>query len=143
MIKHWYFPENNHNILDLVNNNKLPVDGLIFQSKGSYQEDIYKWKSLENLTIDFYLQLDTDNLYEAYVFKFGMLYKTNIKVIGRTIFTEELHRKVVECKYIPDQNSWVTVKIRDDKVNPNSYQVLDETLKLLKDPITLENLIAL
>jgi hypothetical protein len=140
-IKYLHFPENQTNILDLVNNNHLHIDGLIFQSLGNYNEDIYKWKSPENLTLDFYLQLGINNTYEVYVIKSGRLFRIDAKISDRIILTEEFHKKIVECKWIPDKNYWEPFKIRHDKLHPNSCKVTEETIKLLKDPITLDNII--
>ena len=156
IFKKWYFPGNQYDIFQLINNKisllnskcsveggdlLLPVDGLIFQSLGNYDEDIYKWKSPENLTIDFYLQLGINDIYEVYVFKSKLLYKVDIKISGKSTLPGELHKKIVECKWVPEQNYWEPVKIRDDKLNPNSYEVVQSTIKLLKNPITLDNII--
>lgn len=139
--KIWYYPENHYVITKLINNNHLPIDGLIYQSIGHYNEDIYKWKSPENLTLDFYLQLKTDGTYEVYVYKSGRLYQIDIIISDRIMLSEELHKKIVECRFIQEKNYWEPVKIRYDKLRPNSYEVTQNTIKLLKDPITLDNII--
>ena len=139
--KTWYYPENHYVITKLINNNLLPVDGLIYQSMGNYNEDIYKWKSPENLTLDFYLQLKSDGTYEVYVYKSGRLYQIDITISDRIMLSEELHKKIVECRFIPEKNYWEPVKIRYDKLGPNSYEVTQNTIKLLKDPIILDNII--
>jgi len=141
MSKNWYFPGNQYNITQLINDDNLLIDGLIFQSMGNYNEDIYKWKSPENLTVDFYLQLGINGTYEVYVFKSKRLYKIDVKVSGKLVFLEKLHKKIVECRWLPEQNYWEPVKIRDDKLNPNSYEVAQSTIKLLKNPITLDDII--
>jgi hypothetical protein len=140
-VKYLYFPENQINILELVNNSELLIDGLIFHSIGNYEGDIYKWKSPENLTLDFYLQLEINNIYEVYVIKSGRLFKMDIKISDRIMLTEEFHKKIVECRFIPDKNYWEPLKIRHDKLRPNSYEVTQNTIILLKDPITLDNII--
>jgi len=138
--KHWYFPGNQNNIAQIIDNNEIPIDGLIFQSIDHYNDNIYKWKSPENLTLDFYLQLGINGMYEVYVFKFNRLHKINIKISGNTIL-EELHKKIVECKYNQQKDYWEPLKIRNDKIRPNSYQVMQNTIELLKDPITLADII--
>lgn len=138
--KIWYFPGNQYNIYQLVNSNEIPIDGLIFQSLNHYNDDIYKWKSLENLTLDFYLQLDDNGTYEVYVFKFDRLHRIDLKISENNML-EELHKKIVECKYISEQNYWKPLKIRNDKLRPNSYLVTQNTIELLKNPITLCSII--
>ena len=138
--KDWYFPGNELNIYELINSNEIPIDGLIFQSMGFYKDDIYKWKPPQNLTLDFHLQLGINGTCEVYIFKSQRLHKINIKISQNTNL-EDLHNKIVECRYIPDKEYWEPLKIRDDKLRPNSYQVLQNTIKLLKNPITLDNII--
>ena len=140
--KPWYFPGNKHNIIQIIDDINIPIDGLIFQSINSYNDNIYKWKSPENLTIDFYLQLDINNKFEVYIFKFNRLHKINI-TISENMLIEELHKKIVECKYISDKNYWKPIKIRNDKLTPNSYKVTQSTIELLKNPITLEDIISI
>lgn len=141
LCKDWYFPENQQNIYNIINNNKIPIDGLIFQSITYYTDDIFKWKSPENLTLDFYLQLSMNGTYEVYVSKFQRLHKIEIKITENIILLEDLHKKIVECKYISEKNCWMPLKIRYDKLYPNSYEVVKSTIELLKDPITLDNII--
>jgi hypothetical protein len=141
LYKDWYFPGNYHNIYQIINNNKVPIDGLIFQSISNYNSDIYKWKSPENLTLDFYLQLNINGTYEVYVFKFKRLYKMDIKILENITLLEDLHKKIIECKYVPEKNCWEPLKIRYDKLNPNSYEVAQTTIELLKNPVTLNNII--
>jgi hypothetical protein len=141
LYKEWYFPDKNCDLHEIINNNKLPIDGLMFQSVTNYDDDIYKWKPSENLTLDFYLQLTTDGKYDVYIFKSRILHKMEIKISDNIILLEDLHKKIVECRYVFENNSWEPIKVRYDKINPNSYEVVQNTMEILKNPLTLDDVI--
>jgi hypothetical protein len=139
-VKTWYLPPNYENINNILADDLLPIDGLIFQSMGHYDGDIYKWKPVEKLTIDFYFQLNNDNNYCVYIAKSGKLNKLNVNISGGNISSNLLNDQIVECCWNSIGNYWEPIKVRYDKLTPNSYNVVMDTMNMIRNPITFDQI---
>lgn len=138
--KTWYFPEDKKLVSDIINENNSQLDGLIFQSVDIYEKSIYKWKPPENLTIDLYVQMGAD-CWEAYASQRGQLKKVKLVFLHGFFSAEQIHKKIVECRWSASEDIWNPIKIRDDKLYPNSYEVVISTMNLIKNPVTINNII--
>jgi hypothetical protein len=115
-------------------------DGIIFMdiTKNVLQSIVYKWK--EHHTIDlkyinkqFYIKtktyLNIKNLrnYNIVIKKFNITINNNA---------------IVECKVEYSSNTWniYPYKIRSDKINPNYINTIKDTLNIIKNYVTLENI---
>ena len=134
-LKTFYFGSEISGVIDEYKFNKHMADGIIFQSCGPYDNAIYKWKPPEQLTIDFYL----DENYVPYVINRGELFRFNANVKSTS---DVLVNTIVECKWNNKSGYWEPVRIRSDKMYPNSFKVAIATVKMLRNPITLEDVIA-
>lgn len=111
------------------------TDGLIFQSLGPYyNNETFKWKPIEQLTVDFYVKDSVPYVIEGNkLIPFG---------IGRVHIPEALKNSPVdifECRFIRGQG-WLAVRARPDKVTPNSHLVASSNYALIRNAITEENL---
>lgn len=109
-------------------------DGLIFTpGKSPYRKliedrSILKWKPLEQLTIDLLVSHSSKTLMDS-----------SGRVIDLPTDFEELKDddgQVVEFNYIDGKLN--KIRVRDDKTRGNGPIVVDQTLKLIRDPITAE-----
>lgn len=138
--KTFYFPEDHVDIINLYNNSTLPLDGIIFQSLGSYNNKIYKWKPNDKLTVDFYLQSDLSGQIIPCVLRSNTYFKMDYSV-SINMPLDDLNRKVVECQWEPEKNHWIPLRVRFDKPLPNAYKVAMSTIQMLNTPISLQDIV--
>lgn len=128
----------------------------------------HKWKPLRDTTMDFLLVLDSSRNRCSFFTKRNQeaCFHQGLDVTFRNCSTfvqgdqkekagqmdrlchpllavpqQHLHLEVVECFYCPHQLLWKPKKIRRDKMFPNSKYVLKETIKIMKKPIFLSEMI--
>lgn len=88
-------------------------------------ETMFKWKPLDRITVDFKVN---DN-HELFVWDRGSyVYEANL-VGGK----EEHKGRIVECRF--DGHSWIPVKIRDDKPQPNNRRTFFRTMVNIRENI--------
>lgn len=143
-----------HHIVENVEHN---TDGIIFTPKNKKvgihtQYDLFKWKPKNLHTFDFKIAIETignvDNI-TAYVSDKGenIPYAQCVEDSdeGR-IFIEGLSKNcpefsngsIVECEF--RDNLFYPIKVRSDKVHPNSLKTIRGTLVNITEDITLEEL---
>ncbi|CAN5845221.1 hypothetical protein BH23THE1_BH23THE1_35890 [soil metagenome] len=140
IMKRFYLPNQRDQLLHDYNNSQLPLDGLIFQSLGSYKDNVYKWKPLENLTVDFYLTRVEPQKWSAYVLK-SKRFVQFCTVCSECKSPELFDNKIVECRWNLDRLRWEPVRIRYDKLGPNSFFVARSNVSMLENPITFESIV--
>ena len=125
----------------LDSNPGYDIDGLIYTSKGSYADPIYKWKPISHCTVDFWVTLDTkrrktrlyvtitknaanrmNKRYDKYVLKLKedsifVPYQFNsTDLFQKTEDGQRIRNKtVVECRYDIKKSKWIPMRVRDDK----------------------------
>jgi hypothetical protein len=127
------------------------IDGIIFGD--IYSNIRYKWK--KNITIDFYIKI-TGSIIEFYI---GNIKKNNGKKwFGKGKYVHELYHtqtieevdddewykfnnNIVECFY--RRNKWKPIRIRADKKFANNILTVISNIKMIKNPITLDDLLRL
>ncbi|XP_060517361.1 mRNA-capping enzyme [Cylas formicarius] len=122
-------------------------DGLIFQpSKDPYIagrcDEVLKWKPLSMNSVDFRLKIVTENGPGIIPKKVGYLYVGQLdqpfaKIKSKDV--KHLDNKIIECKYENDQ--WVFMRERTDKVYPNSYNTAKAVFSSILKPVTKEKLL--
>lgn len=125
-----------HNIRHLIDNlSTHDTDGLIFTPceepvRVATNETMFKWKRLENITIDF-MNIDSN------------LYTQNrnvpIKICETNWAHEYPNNTIIECSYV--DGTWKPLKIRTDKDYPNSIKTYNRTLSTIRENITLEEIV--
>ncbi|XP_020708815.2 mRNA-capping enzyme [Athalia rosae] len=122
-------------------------DGLIFQpAKEPYNPgasiEVLKWKPLSMNSIDFRLQIVTENGKGILPRKIGNLhvggYEPPLDQMKITKEIKGLHNKIIECSYKNGQ--WVFMRERTDKSFPNSYDTAIAVSQSIRDPVTTEKL---
>ena len=112
-------------------------DGFIFYSSGTYFQTIWKWKPLHQLSIDFHITVINDR-WIPQVFNKGKLSRFKKYTVSSTTFTtDQVNGKIVECVWSNYAKCWIPIKIRPDKLFPNSRKVAFDTFKMIYRPITL------
>ena len=111
------------------------TDGLIFtpcydRVRIATHESMFKWKSLENITIDF--KVKDNKIY---------LQDRNVPVyVSKPDWASKYaDNSIVECCYV--NNEWKPIKIRIDKDYPNSIKTFDSTMKSIHENIKIQEII--
>ena len=63
-------------------------------------------------------------------------YNAPVSEIKLTKDLRQLDRKIIECKWDKETNSWVFMRERTDKSFPNAYATAEAVLKSIKEPVT-------
>jgi len=145
----------------LIEEDKLDhaVDGIICTPRnkriGSLtQNDLFKWKPRNKLTIDFKIVKHPEGGITAYVNKKGLLVDyahARHNSPEEKKFLEELakncpdfiNKSVVECEYDDVNESYIPIKVRADKILGNSEFTVRKTMVNIRENITIEELIEL
>lgn len=110
------------------------TDGLIFQSLGPYyNEETFKWKPLDQLTIDFFVK---DSM--PYVVEKNKLVPFGIGRVEIPEALKNIPEEILECKFVRGKG-WKAVRPRPDKVLPNSRMVAVSNYELIRKAITEED----
>ena len=132
-IKKFYSINNLECLLNNVSSNS--VDGLIFTPwdepvRVGTNDRMFKWKSLENITIDFRVENG----------------KTYIQNRNRPVYVSNPSwardypdNSIVECCY--SDKKWIPIKIRDDKDYPNSVITFDNTLMSIREDVSVQDIL--
>lgn len=94
-----------------------------------------KWKPLDKLTIDFQIEF-TSSLVELNVSN-----ETNVQVFATgeiRNFIGYSNGDIVECKFLHE--SWIPIKLRDDKKKPNFKTIAFDNFNSIKIPFDVEAL---
>lgn len=127
---------------------KKYFDGLIFQPPGDYYQTSYKWKPIDQLTIDFLLERREgyDDVYEMYALshssdkKYERFSPRGKDLVVRTD-VENVHDRIVECLWDPSQESFTFYAFRDDRDEPNKIDVAKNVWRDIENPFTAEDLL--
>lgn len=126
------------------NDLQFPIDGIIFQSLGSYYSNTYKWKPLEYLTVDFYLHQIDSNTFFPYVVEDNQLVRfgnSPIFIKDSKIDNISINHRIVEFRFSNDK--WIPIRIRLDRHFPNSKRVADKNFDLINKPIALTDVLSI
>jgi hypothetical protein len=129
-------------------------DGLIFTPSGPYipysSSHLMKWKYCDRLTIDFLFKF-TDEGHVALVGKGGdvMIDWPDFdltpgdwgKLTSSLAKTLDPSQAVIECAYDNEIDKWRFLTLRPDKDRPNHLTTVQHTLFIVKENITLEELV--
>lgn len=134
------------------------TDGIIFTPKykkigTNTQFDLFKWKPRNLHTFDFKINLSDEGV-TAYVNKNGVHVPYARALKGteeENIFLNLLHKNcpdfingsIVECSYDDVNILYEPVKLRLDKIHPNSLFTIEKTLLNIRENITIDELINL
>jgi len=133
-VKEQYYLKYLHTMFDC--NKELKNDGLIFQCASDaivpYRNtNMYKWKPFNKITIDVFV--DNDKIVSCWNDK-------SLLDIPFCIENEEFIDSpgIYECLFI-DEQKLKALKKRNDKLNPNSYDVIQRIQNTLKNYVAIEN----
>lgn len=122
-------------ISTIMNETKFVIDGLVFTPVNSgYFGKIFKWKPSEKLTIDFQI-IDSNTIGVKNSANQIVPFQTNDKIVIGPDFQAG---DIVEFAHQPGK--WITMRLRDDKVEPNFERVAYDIVKMIENPIQLETL---
>lgn len=94
-------------------------------------ETMFKWKPLERITVDFKV-IERNGSFGLYVWDRGSyVYESPIQA------GEKYKDKIIECRY--DGNSWLPIKVRNDKPQPNNRRTYYRTLVNIRENIKIED----
>lgn len=129
---------------------KMPVDGLIFtpvfSRSNSMFQTIYKWKDTSACTIDLLYQngkllvsydKNTTRCMEDILDHFPKAFRINHDALNAHTVSDG---DVLECRIMDDEIRCVGV--RKDKVYPNTLKTCLHTLTVVKENVTLQEIIA-
>lgn len=155
--KKFYFDDFYKSTNDALDENKefnkknIGTDGIIIQSiEVPYKnEETYKWKDENNLTIDFLVKktnndnynLLTRNKNKEYVIFRGnsnKLYLKNVNFPEGKFLDQEIDGKILEFKWQKD--NFVPYRIRNDRPFPNDEHVAFDIWNDIHNPITEETI---
>jgi hypothetical protein len=140
--------------LDAIPHKPYGNDGLIFNNiNDTYTTgSVYKWKPLEQLTIDFDIHQIGPTTFDLYVkndtkrkggrklpFKGNKRYPTtgHIEISPPLINNTHLTTgQIVEMRWDYDNNTFVPLRIRHDRDQPNNYSTAVDVWNDIIDPIT-------
>lgn len=130
-------------------------DGFIFTPLNMpyINKETYKYKFPETMTIDFSVQLhsqnDNINLYKLFVYdeknqliEFNFNNKTyylQCDISSNDICKDIKNNNIVEC-FFTKKNFFIPYRIRHDKLMPNFYRVAQDVFNDILNPITLKDL---
>ena len=130
-------------------------DGFIFTPLNMpyINKETYKYKFPETMTIDFSVQLhsqnDNINLYKLFVYdeknqliEFNFNNKTyylQCDISSNDICKDIKNNNIVEC-FFTKNNFFIPYRIRHDKLMPNFYRVAQDVFNDILNPITLKDL---
>lgn len=157
-IQHYYPPSQYDKAL-MDYENKFELDGLIFYPTNEYlpklNRNCFKWKPLAHLTADFVLRkdkLDSSKYYLCVLDDEGY-FSVHSWITSKPSNKDydALCNHVVECKFdknsksefwnskhrswIISKGSWIPLKIRSDRTNPNPGWLVHSIEQYLKNPI--------
>jgi mRNA guanylyltransferase len=156
-----FYPFEELSILEnMIKENKIDhhVDGIIFTPKykkigTNTQFDLLKWKPRHLHTFDFKINISDEGV-TAFVNKNGV----HVPYARASKNTEEeriflsllktncpdfINGSIVECSYDDVNVLYKPIKIRHDKIHPNSLYTIEKTLTNIRENITIEELIHL
>jgi len=114
-------------------NKKYKNDGLIFYQAGDYNQQIYKWKYPELLTIDFKIKYDPiKKSCNVYVKDRYMYIQYNVKANLSGLADEMIY----EMSWDFENKLFNPKRIRYDRNEPNNITTANNIRKLLENPIT-------
>ncbi|XP_047506957.1 mRNA-capping enzyme [Pieris napi] len=123
-------------------------DGLIFQpSLDPYIpgacENVLKWKPSNMNSIDFRLNIVTQEKPGMLKEKVGQLYvgqdERPVATIKVTKAIKNLNNKIIECRFEDDK--WVFMRERTDKSYPNSFKTAKAVFESIVNPVTKDYLL--
>ncbi|PRP74459.1 hypothetical protein PROFUN_06588 [Planoprotostelium fungivorum] len=133
------------------------TDGLVFTCRNEpylirSAHSMYKWKYSDKLSVDFRVVIERDNRLKFYVtsrrdspeVEYNIEPKlSNRDELVRDIQSHERTRReqrdygtIAELKYDPWESSWVYCNLRGDKTTPNHISILLDTLEVLSENVT-------
>ncbi|XP_062200440.1 uncharacterized protein LOC133903094 [Phragmites australis] len=124
------------------------ADGLIFQDWDDpyvtrTHEGLLKWKYPGMNSVDFLLELGSDNRQLVFLYERG---KKKLLDGARIEFPNEIDPssvagRIVECSWNKEEQYWVCMRIRSDKSTPNDINTYRKVMRSITDNITEEKLL--
>ncbi|KAJ3393400.1 hypothetical protein HDU92_007764 [Lobulomyces angularis] len=115
---------------------KYNMDGLIFSHLNkNYNYKQYKWKW--NMTID--MKVINKKLYSTSSDK-GMQIHDRFVIQN---YSKSLEGKICEFEVLKDSNTLVYIKTRDDKRNPNSEYVVNDTINNINNNMNINDILGI
>lgn len=153
-LKHYLFPKDGTifdragSILLNVKEKGIPNDGLIYNHLDDrYDRNaiIYKWKPIHLLTIDFMVVEDADaerKTFKLYIrTKDGLVHYKNLVFQPTSEDISLINNSIVEFTYSNERKSFIPLRIRNDKIDPNFIHVADDVYNDIMNPITEDTII--
>lgn len=115
-------------------------DGFIFihtcsKFEAGTCESVYKWKDLQDISIDLFVNESS----EVFMSRQGQHIPFTHSVVEYELPLVECCMHIVEFCY--DGSAWFPALIRNDKNTANDIYVVNETIKSVRQPITLQDLV--
>jgi len=128
----------------IYDTNLYKNDGLIFTPILDIYDNkyTYKYKEPKDLTIDFKIKYISDSIDNVELYYFNLNTKLNEKLINYNGYTSKKYKNddIIEFKYCNDNKRFESIKIRSDKLFPNSYPVVMDILTDIQNPIDINTI---
>jgi len=149
------------NMVRLDKKGKIPTDGIILQSPGKYFSNMtWKWKEFDKLTIDFLftpfskeeLEENKDNINKKYAYWISAgrrevfqgtkshPYSGVVQLDSDELDQQKLSNKIVECRWDLDELSFVPIRIRIDRTQPNNTYTAKNIWEDIVNPFAINTL---
>lgn len=137
-IKKIWHPDQIDDFMCEYNKSTIACDGIIFHPIQDYGNGlIWKWKPKHLLTIDFVVFKENDKYIPHVLGKDKYIRYGDREVIG--FLEKEFDGEIVECKW--SNTHWTPIRIRSDKLYPNSPKVANINMNMINNPIEIEDIV--
>lgn len=142
-----------------------PIDGFIFNrlwcSYEPYRNDeesVIKWKPNHDITLDFVVLekehkiewITKDERYQEFILSEGNVYLSLStidthcpQIFSCATFTDDqidmYQNQIVECSWHNIHKNWIPIRLRADKIAPNTLITIKQTLENIIDPIQISD----
>jgi precorrin-6B methylase 2 len=158
MMKKFFFSDMSYDAINeainiYLDENPAKVDGIILQPDAPYKsKDIYKWKPISHITIDFLLRPvhDEANVFWLRTFDKGheVTFYGNerdpidgkVHIANGRFEGNDVSNNIVEMAWNPKKHSFVPYRLRYDRPKPNAYHIIMDIWRDINDPINIPTL---
>ncbi|GMH26022.1 hypothetical protein Nepgr_027865 [Nepenthes gracilis] len=130
-------------VKEFIPNLSHEADGLIFQGWDDpyvprTHEGLLKWKYPEMNSVDFLFEVDANGRELLYLHERG---KRKLMEGNRVVFRDgsdpsSYSGKIIECSWDSEEDVWVCMRIRTDKLTPNEFNTYRKVTRSIGDNIT-------
>lgn len=133
--------------LEVAKSLPYPLDGFVMTPVDAplvagTSDLLLKWKS--TVTVDFACRKASGDAYDLLLAsgeRIGSMTPKGMDALMMGLLCAEGKTRIIECSYDQDKKLWRPVRARDDKDRPNSKFVYNNSLKNIRENITLEEVV--